>query len=115
MNELHNQKCTACRPDAPKATEEEITKYMKLLPDWKLIDEDGVDQIKREYTFSDYDSSVEFTNKVAESAEVEGHHPAILLEWGKVTVRWWTHKINGLHINDFIMASKTDQIYNSRG
>lgn len=115
MNELQNQKCTACRPDAPKATKEEIEKYMKLLPGWELVNENNIDQIAKVFTFDDYQSAVDFTNKVAEEAESEGHHPAIILEWGKSTVKWWTHKIEGLHINDFIMASKTEHIYNSRG
>jgi len=54
---------------------------------------------------------LEFTNKVGELAEKEGHHPALLTEWGRTTVTWWTHKIKGLHRNDFIMAAKTDELY----
>ncbi|HVR28570.1 MAG TPA: 4a-hydroxytetrahydrobiopterin dehydratase, partial [Thermoanaerobaculia bacterium] len=57
---------------------------------------------------------LDFTNKVGEIAEEEGHHPALLTEWGKVTVGWWTHKIKGLHRNDFIMAAKTDEAYSRR-
>jgi len=53
---------------------------------------------------------MDFTNQVAKIANDEDHHPAILTEWGKVTVTWWTHKIRGLHLNDFIMAAKTDQL-----
>ena len=59
----------------------------------------------------DFAEALEFTNDVGAIAEEEGHHPAILTEWGRVTVTWWTHKIRGLHRNDFIMAAKTDQIY----
>ena len=62
------------------------------------------------FAFSSYEDSVNFTNKVAELAEQEDHHPEIILEWGKVTVVWWSHKIMGLHKNDFICAAKTDSI-----
>ncbi len=62
------------------------------------------------FKFKDFVQAGAFTNKIAEIAEQEGHHPAILTEWGKVTVTWWTHKIKGLHRNDFIMAAKTDQV-----
>ena len=65
------------------------------------------------FRFSNFAEALTFTDKVGELAETEGHHPAILTEWGRVTVTWWTHKIRGLHRNDFIMAAKTDQIYTS--
>ena len=61
--------------------------------------------------YKNFDEALTFTNKVGQLAEAEGHHPSILTEWGKVTVTWWTHKIKGLHRNDFIMAAKTDQLY----
>ena len=66
--------------------------------------------MQRVFLFDDFIQAVDFTNKVAELAESEGHHPAILLEWGKVTVQWWTHKIHGLHRTDLIMAAKTDEL-----
>jgi 4a-hydroxytetrahydrobiopterin dehydratase len=59
----------------------------------------------------DFIKAMDFTNRAAQLANEEDHHPAILTEWGKVTVTWWTHKIKGLHQNDFIMAAKTDQLY----
>jgi 4a-hydroxytetrahydrobiopterin dehydratase len=80
------------------------------VPDWQIIERDGIKRLER--TFKNFAQAVAFTNKVAEIAEAEGHHPAILTEWGKVTVTWWTHKIKGLHRNDFIMAAKTDQLLN---
>jgi 4a-hydroxytetrahydrobiopterin dehydratase len=61
--------------------------------------------------YKNFVEALHFTNKVGELAETEGHHPSLLTEWGKVTVTWWTHKINGLHRNDFIMAAKTDELY----
>ncbi len=63
------------------------------------------------FKFKNFVQSLEFTNQVGALAEAEGHHPALLTEWGRVTVTWWTHKIKGLHRNDFIMAAKTDQLF----
>ena len=67
-------------------------------------------KLKKEFSFSNYSDSIAFTNKVADMADQEDHHPQIILEWGKVTVIWWSHKIKGLHKNDFICAAKTDYI-----
>ena len=71
----------------------------------------GVRRLERVFAFKDFAQALAFTNQVGELAEAEGHHPAILTEWGRVTVTWWTHKINGLHRNDFIMAAKTEAVY----
>ena len=73
----------------------------------------SIDRLRRIFKFDDYSEAVSFSNKVAELAEEEDHHPSILLEWGQVEVNWWTHKIGGLHKNDFISAAKTDVIFNS--
>lgn len=78
------------------------------IPDWRIIDMAGEQQLMREFRFPDFAAALVFTNQIAELAESENHHPALLLEYGKVTVRWWTHKIGGLHRNDFIMAARTD-------
>jgi 4a-hydroxytetrahydrobiopterin dehydratase len=96
---------------APKATEEEITEFFSQHSDWKLEEQDGINRIERVFKFKNFVQALSFTNKVGELAETEGHHPVILTEWGKVTVTWWTHKIGGLHQNDFIMAAKTEQLY----
>ncbi|PSB33895.1 4a-hydroxytetrahydrobiopterin dehydratase [Chlorogloea sp. CCALA 695] len=110
MENLTQQKCTACNKDAPRVTEQDITELKPQIPDWQMIEVEGQPRLERTYTFPDFVSAIAFTNKVGEAAEVEGHHPALLTEWGKVTVTWWTHAICGLHRNDFIMAAKTDQI-----
>lgn len=110
MNELAQSKCTACRADAPKVTEEEIAGLKPLIPDWELVEVEGVPHLKRVIKFDDFAQAIAFTNRVAAMAEVEGHHPALLTEWGRVTVSWWTHKIRGLHKNDFIAAAKTDAL-----
>jgi 4a-hydroxytetrahydrobiopterin dehydratase len=66
-------------------------------------------RLQRAFKFKNYAQSVEFANKIAAIAEEEDHHPLIVLEWGRVTIQWWTHVVKGLHKNDFIMAAKTDQ------
>jgi len=68
-------------------------------------------QLSREFGFRNFAEAIAFSNRVGDIAEDEGHHPAILTEWGKVTVTWWTHKIGGLHKNDLIMAARTDKVY----
>jgi 4a-hydroxytetrahydrobiopterin dehydratase len=81
------------------------------VPQWQVVERDGIKRLQRVFTFKDFAQALEFTNRVGRIAEEEGHHPAILTEWGRVTVAWWTHKIRGLHQNDFIMAAKTDRLY----
>jgi 4a-hydroxytetrahydrobiopterin dehydratase len=108
MSELTSERCVACRADAPKVTVEEIAELKPQIPDWELHDQDGIPRLERQYRFRDFSEAMAFTVRVALLAEAEGHHPAILTEWGKVKVSWWTHKIRGLHRNDFIMAAKTD-------
>ncbi len=110
MTSLSENKCEACRADAPKLSELEFQALKVQIPHWQLIEQDGVKQLLRVFTFANFADAFLFTQRVADIAEQEGHHPAILLEWGKVTVRWWTHKIGGLHRNDVIMAAKTDAI-----
>ena len=84
---------------------------LKEIDNWNLIHEE-VKQLKKTFSFSSYKESVDFSNKVSKMADIEDHHPTITLEWGKVTVVWWSHKIKGLHKNDFICAAKTDQLNN---
>ena len=111
MNELINKKCEACRIDAPKVTDEEIPSLMSQIPLWDIIEENNIRKLTCLFKFSDYEQSLVFTNKVATLADEEDHHPQITLEWGKVKVVWWSHKIQGLHQNDFICAAKTDRLY----
>ena len=108
MSDLIKQKCVACRADAPRVTDDELPKLLKEIPDWQPITTASELKLNKVFNFENYAEAVSFTNKVAELAEEEDHHPAILLEWGRVEVTWWTHKIGGLHKNDFIAAAKTD-------
>ena len=96
--------------DARLATPEEINVFMQQLPSWVIVEEDKIKRLQRVLTFNNFTEAMVFTQNVADLAEKESHPPAILTEWGKVTVCWWSHKIKGLHLNDFIMAAKTDQL-----
>ena len=109
MNDLASSSCEACRIDAPLVSDDEASLLIKEIEGWDLIN-DGIKKLKKEFSFSSYSDSVDFSNKVADIADKEDHHPQIILEWGKVTVFWWSHKIKGLHKNDFICAAKTNNI-----
>ena len=110
MSTLTNEKCTACRRDSPQVTETEIQELKPQIPEWTLIEREGIRRLERVYGFANFAEALNFTNRIGAIAEEEGHHPAILTEWGRVTVTLWTHKIRGLHRNDFLMAAKIDAI-----
>jgi len=95
-------------------TEEEMSGLKPLVPEWKLIEREGIQRLERVFPFANFAEALAFTNRVGALAEEEGHHPAILTEWGRVTVTLWTHKIRALHRNDFIMASKLDSLVTPR-
>jgi 4a-hydroxytetrahydrobiopterin dehydratase len=111
MERLAQMTCVACRKDAPRATTAEIAEFHPQVPDWDIVEIDGIERLRRSFRFDDFAQALEFTDKVGELAEREGHHPALLTEWGRTTVTWWTHKIRGLHRNDFVMAAKTEELY----
>jgi 4a-hydroxytetrahydrobiopterin dehydratase len=110
IGELSNQQCEACQVDAPKVSDDELASLLAQIPDWVPEVNNGIMMLERAYKFKNYKLAWAFANKVSELAEKEFHHPAILLEWGKVKVTWWSHAIKGLHKNDFICAAKTDQL-----
>lgn len=111
MTDLASKHCEACRADAPRLGAEEIAALSKTLPEWEVALLDDIPQLKRVYQFADFRGALDFANQVGALAESEGHHPALLVEWGRVAVSWWSHKIKGLHRNDFIMAAKTDRLF----
>jgi 4a-hydroxytetrahydrobiopterin dehydratase len=111
MSALTAERCVACRRDAPTVTDEDVRELKPQIPEWQLVDVDGVPRLRRVFAFDDFAQALAFTERVGAAAEQEGHHPALLTEWGRVTVEWWTHKIRGLHRNDFIMAAKTDELF----
>jgi len=111
MEALYNQQCVPCRGGVPALTPDEIMAYKPQVPEWQVIEREGILRLERRFAFKNFAQALAFTNRVGALAEAEGHHPAILTEWGRVTLTWWTHKIRGLHANDFIMAAKSDQAY----
>jgi len=111
MTDLHQMKCVACRGGDPSLTDAEIADLLPHVPQWQIVTQDNILRLQRVIKFKNYAQALEFTNKIAAIAEEEDHHPLIVLEWGRVTVQWWTHVVKGLHKNDFIMAAKTDEIY----
>lgn len=108
---LTDMKCVPCRGGIPPLTAEEIAALMPQVTDWEVIDVDGISQLRRVFKFKQYLQGSDFAHQVAKMADEEDHHPVILVEWRKVTVTWWTHKIKGLHQNDFISAAKSDAIF----
>ncbi len=111
MTDLAGQTCEACRAGAPSATEAEIAEYSRQVPEWEIVVREGIPRLERVFPFRNFAAAMEFTNRIGELAEEQGHHPALLTEWGRVTVTWWTHKIRNLHVNDFVMAAKTDGVF----
>jgi len=111
MTDLHQMNCVACRAGEPTLNEGEIYMLHPQIPGWQVKEVDGVKRLERLFKFKNFAQALEFTNKVGAIAEEEDHHPLIITEYGKVTVNWWTHTIGGLHQNDFIMAAKTDELY----
>jgi len=91
-------------------TEAEIAELKHEVAGWQLLERDGIARLERVFQVPSFADALAFTSRVGALAEAEGHHPALLTEWGRVTVTWWTHKIRGLHRNDFIMAAKTDAL-----
>jgi 4a-hydroxytetrahydrobiopterin dehydratase len=110
MSALASERCTACRPGSPMVSDAELPGLLHEIPGWRVVERDGVRRLERVFTFPDFAAALAFTNRVGAAAEAEGHHPALLTEWGRVTVTWWTHAIRGLHRNDFIMAAQTDAL-----
>jgi 4a-hydroxytetrahydrobiopterin dehydratase len=111
MSNLSQESCEACRAGAPQVSDEEMAQLVRSVPEWNFETRNGVLQLERSYRFDNFVEALSFTLEIGTLAESEGHHPQILTEWGKVTVTWWSHKIGGLHRNDFVMAAKSDACY----
>ena len=111
MSQMTRERCVACRRDSPPVTDEEMAQLRPEIPDWELVNEDGIRKLDRVFRFGDFQQALDFTKAVGDLAEEEGHHPRLVTEWGRVNVTWWTHKIRNLHRNDFLMAAKSDQLH----
>ncbi|MCP4723671.1 MAG: 4a-hydroxytetrahydrobiopterin dehydratase [bacterium] len=105
--ELSTKKCTPCRGGVPPLEGEKLRDFMKQINGWLLIDEK---KIQKKFIFSNFIEAIDFVNEAGRIAEYEGHHPDLFVHYNEVTVYLWTHKINGLYDNDFIMAAKIDGI-----
>ncbi len=108
---LRDEKCVPCRSSsAAAATEAQIRDWQNEIPEWSVIEREGIRCLQRGFRFKDFIQALAFTNRIGRLAEAEDHHPAILTEWGQVTLTIWTHTIGGLHRNDFILAAKIDSL-----
>ena len=111
MTTLDKARCEPCRADSPRVEAAQVPDLLQQLPGWQVENRYGIEQLEKTFSFKNFRQALDFTNAVGELAEAEEHHPALLTEWGRVTVTWWTHSIKGLHRNDFIMAARTEQIF----
>jgi 4a-hydroxytetrahydrobiopterin dehydratase len=107
-HELSAKTCVPCRGGIPPLTEEKARELAAAVPEWVLV-ENGT-RVFRRFEFADFVAAMGFVNRVADLAEKEGHHPDIAIHWNKVELTLWTHKIGGLHENDFILAAKIDRL-----
>ena len=108
MSDLASMECVPCKGGVPPLAGDELDQMMdRLGGGWQVIDGH---HLKKEYKFPDFRSALDFTNRVGELAEGQGHHPDIYLAWGKVEITVWTHKINGLTESDFVFAAKSDAL-----
>ena len=89
---------------------DEANRLVQFIPSWTLNNCEFPHRLTREFMFKNFNDAVKFSVKIAELADEQDHHPKLIIEWGKVSIFWWTHSIKGLHLNDFIMAAKTDAL-----
>jgi 4a-hydroxytetrahydrobiopterin dehydratase len=111
MSTLTQENCIRPTLEVPSLSETEVDGLTPQVPEWNIFAVDGIQRMERAFKFKNFVQALAFTNRVGELAEEQDHHPALLTEWGKVSVTWWTHAVGGLHRNDFIMSAKTDELY----
>jgi 4a-hydroxytetrahydrobiopterin dehydratase len=104
---LAEKQCIPCQGGVPPLRGAEIEKYRAEIPEWNVVNEHHLERV---FSFPDFRTALEFVNRVGELAEEQGHHPDLLLSWGRVEVRIWTHKVDGLTESDFILAAKIDRL-----
>ena len=105
---LATKHCVPCKGGVPPVQGEELEQLKAQVPGWEVV---NGHHLQKTYKFPDFRTALDFVNKAGAIAEEEGHHPDLLLSWGKVEVTTWTHKIDGLTESDFILAAKIDQIH----
>jgi len=111
MDNLFQLQLVSCQDNASVLSESELTELMQLVPEWQIVEHEGVKRLERSFKFKSFAQAMNFMHRVGELAETEGFHPTLLMEWGRVTVTWWAHKVHGLQRSDFVMAAKTDGLY----
>jgi len=112
---LADEHCVTVTRESTAVGAAERAALIAAIHDWRLVTLDGVERLEREFKFKDFTQALAFTNRIGAQADAEDHHPALLTEWGKVTVTWWTHVVDGLHRNDFVMAARTERIFSEMG
>ncbi|USZ15190.1 4a-hydroxytetrahydrobiopterin dehydratase [Moraxella sp. FZFQ2102] len=110
---LKDQACEVCRLDAPLVCDDQLPSLLKQIPTWQMVTINDVKRLTKVFKFKNFKQALAFANRVGDIGETAGHHPALLVEWGKVTVSWWSHEAGGLHKNDFILAARTDDAVDS--
>jgi 4a-hydroxytetrahydrobiopterin dehydratase len=110
MSKLSQMSCVALSANDRALGDDEIESMHQEVPQWQIKTVDGIRRLERVFTCKNFTEALALTNKIGAIAEEQNHHPLIVTEWGKVTLNWWTHKVGGLHKNDFIMAAKSDEI-----
>ena len=108
---LVQKECTPCHKGAPKLSNAQITLYLEDVASWKVVSEDEELKLFKKFELNNFEETMTFVNRVAAISQQNGHHPVMLVEFRMVSIWWWTHKIEGLHQNDFIMAAKTDDLF----
>ena len=115
MEDYSQKICAACLPDAPPATDCKTEQFLQNQPEWFLSTDVEFPQVSRVFKLQDYAPALTVANTVGALAEAGRHHPQIILEYGAVTVTWWSHKIRGLHVDDFILANRTEDLFAAPG
>jgi len=110
---LANQICEACGSDAQPLSDVAAQQLLKEVPGWQMLTVDGTRRISKTFKTSDFNAAIKKAQAIAEIADAADHHPELVVEWGKIKVSWWTHSVSGLHKNDFIMAAKTDTLFDA--
>jgi|TARA_B110000977_G_scaffold77838_1_gene104832 4a-hydroxytetrahydrobiopterin dehydratase len=108
---LKDFSCKATPASAAAVSDADLKTLGAQIPEWSLENHDGILQLARTFKCSNFLQALSIANQIGDIAESNDHHPALVVEWGKIKVTWWSHSINGLHHNDFVMAAKTDEIY----
>jgi 4a-hydroxytetrahydrobiopterin dehydratase len=112
MTELAERACVPCRGGVPPLTPEHVAVLLAHVEGWKAVENH---HLEKRYEFKDFAQALALVNRIGAIAEEQGHHPDLVLAWGRVEVKIWTHKIDGLTESDFILAAKCDQAYRHMG